>query len=64
MGIGFFTVNTPNGRKISEALEEMALPYTVRPVDIGRGDQFAEAFLKISPNNRIPAIVDPQGPDG
>ncbi len=64
MSIEFFTWNTPNGRKISAALEEMALPYTVRPVDIGRGDQFAEAFLKISPNNRIPAIVDPQGPDG
>ena len=64
MSIEFFTWNTPNGRKISAALEEMELPYTVRPVDIGRGDQFAESFLKISPNNRIPAIVDPQGPDG
>ena len=64
MAIEFFTWNTPNGRKISAALEEMELPYVVHPVDITRGDQFAEAFLKISPNNRIPAIVDPQGPGG
>ncbi|MDK3071857.1 glutathione S-transferase N-terminal domain-containing protein [Sedimentitalea sp. JM2-8] len=55
---------TPNGWKISIALEEFGLPYNVHLVDIGRGDQFNPDFLKISPNNRIPAIVDPEGPDG
>jgi GST-like protein len=49
---------TPNGRKISIMLEECGLPYEVKPVDLGRGDQFSEEFLKISPNNRMPAIVD------
>jgi GST-like protein len=49
---------TPNGWKISIALEEMELPYEVKPVNIGRGEQFESAFLKISPNNRMPAIVD------
>lgn len=62
--IELHTWNTPNGRKISVALEEMALPYRVVPVDISQGKQFEPAFLAISPNNRIPAIVDPQGPDG
>ena len=52
------TWTTPNGRKISIALEEMGLPYTVHPVDIGKDEQFKPEFLKISPNNRIPAIVD------
>lgn len=55
---------TPNGYKISIALEEMGLPYTIRPVAIGKGDQFKPAFLAISPNNRMPAIVDPDGPGG
>jgi GST-like protein len=55
---------TPNGWKISVALEEMGLPYTMIPVNIGAGDQFKPDFLAISPNNRIPAIVDPDGPDG
>ena len=64
MPIELYTWNTPNGRKISVALEEMGLPYAVHPVDIGKGQQFEPAFLKISPNNRIPAIVDPDGPDG
>ena len=58
MPIELYTWNTPNGRKISVALEEMGLPYTVRPVDIGKGEQFADSFLRISPNNKIPAIVD------
>ncbi|HTK34168.1 MAG TPA: glutathione S-transferase N-terminal domain-containing protein [Caulobacteraceae bacterium] len=53
---------TPNGRKISIALEEMELAYTLKPVNIGRGDQFKPEFLAISPNNRMPAIVDPDGP--
>lgn len=64
MSIELWAYNTPNGRKISVALEEMALPYTVKVVDITKGQQFEPAFLKISPNNKIPAIVDPEGPDG
>jgi GST-like protein len=55
---------TPNGWKISIMLEECGLPYVVHPVDISKGEQFGESFLKISPNNRIPAIVDPSGPGG
>ncbi len=55
---------TPNGWKISIALEEMGLPYKVHFVNIGAGDQFKPEFLKIAPNNRMPAIVDPDGPDG
>ncbi len=62
--IELHTFNTPNGRKISVALEEMGLPYTVKVVDITKDQQFEPAFLKISPNNRIPAITDPDGPDG
>ena len=64
MAIELHTWNTPNGRKISVALEEMGLPYTVHPVNIGKGEQFNPDFLKISPNNRIPAIIDPEGPGG
>ena len=56
--IDLYTWNTPNGKKISIALEEMALPYTVHPVNIGNNEQFAPEFLAISPNNKIPAIVD------
>ncbi|MDR6950766.1 GST-like protein [Ancylobacter sp. 3268] len=55
---------TPNGWKISIMLEECGLPYEVIPVNIAKGDQFKPEFLAISPNNKIPAIVDPQGPDG
>jgi GSH-dependent disulfide-bond oxidoreductase len=55
---------TPNGWKVAIALEEMGLPYTVHFVNIGAGDQFRPEFLKLSPNNRMPAIVDPDGPDG
>ena len=55
---------TPNGWKISVALEEMGLPYTLNLVNIGAGEQFHPEFLKIAPNNRMPAIVDPEGPDG
>ncbi|MCK8465311.1 glutathione S-transferase N-terminal domain-containing protein [Aliiroseovarius sp. S1339] len=55
---------TPNGWKISIALEEMALPYEVKLVNIGAGDQFEPDFLRIAPNNRMPAIIDPDGPDG
>jgi GST-like protein len=62
--IQLYAFDTPNGRKISVALEEMGLPYEVRVVDIGKGEQFDPAFLKISPNNKIPAIVDTDGPGG
>jgi len=62
--IQFHAFDTPNGRKISVALEEMGLPYETHIVDIGRGEQFDPAFLKISPNNKIPAIVDPEGLGG
>ncbi len=55
---------TPNGWKVSIALEEMALPYEVRPVNIGAGEQFTAEFQAISPNGRMPAIVDPDGPGG
>lgn len=55
---------TPNGLKISIALEEMDLPYVVKPVAIGKGDQFKSDFMAISPNNRMPAIIDPVGPGG
>ena len=55
---------TPNGWKVSIALEEMGLPYEVKPVNIGAGEQFTPEFLAISPNNRMPALVDPEGPDG
>jgi GSH-dependent disulfide-bond oxidoreductase len=64
MTIELHTWNTPNGRKISVALEEMGLPYTVIPVNISKNEQFAPDFLAISPNNKIPAIVDPDGPGG
>ena len=55
---------TPNGWKVSIALEEMGLPYDLHLVDISKGDQFEPEFLAIAPNNRMPAIVDPEGPDG
>ena len=55
---------TPNGHKVHIMLEECGLAYRVVPVDIGAGDQFKPEFLAISPNNKIPAIVDPDGPDG
>jgi len=63
MTIELHTWDTPNGRKISVALEEMGLAYRVFPVDITKGAQHAADFLRISPNNKIPAIVDPEGPD-
>jgi GST-like protein len=61
MTIELHTWNTPNGRKISVALEEMELPYNVIPINITKGEQMAPDFLAISPNNKIPAIVDPEG---
>ena len=56
--IDLYTWGTPNGRKVSIMLEEVGLPYTVHPIDISKDDQFAPEFLKIAPNNKIPAIVD------
>jgi GSH-dependent disulfide-bond oxidoreductase len=55
---------TPNGHKVTVALEELELPYNVIPINIGKGDQFKSEFLKISPNNKMPAIVDSDGPGG
>ena len=62
--IKLFYWPTPNGWKVSIALEEMGLAYEIHPVNIGAGEQFEPDFLKISPNNRMPAIVDPDGPEG
>ncbi len=62
--ITLFYWPTPNGHKIAIALEEMGLPYRLEFVNIGAGDQFRPEFLAISPNNRMPAIVDPDGPGG
>ena len=64
MTIQLYAFDTPNGRKISVALEEMGLAYEVHIVDIGKGEQFDPSFAKISPNNKIPAIVDTDGPAG
>jgi GST-like protein len=63
MTIELFAFDTPNGRKISVALEEMGLDYTVTVVNITKDDQFKPDFLRISPNNKIPAIIDPNGPN-
>ena len=62
--IDLYTWGTPNGRKVSVMLEECGLAYRVHPVNIGKDEQFKPEFLAINPNNRIPAIVDPDGPDG
>ena len=62
MSIDLYTWTTPNGRKVSIALEELALPYRAHPINIGKDEQFAPDFLAISPNNKIPAIVDHDPP--
>jgi len=62
--IDLYTFGTPNGRKVSIMLEELELPYQVRVIDIGKGEQFQPQFLAINPNNKIPAIVDSDGPQG
>ncbi|CAG9165500.1 Disulfide-bond oxidoreductase YfcG [Cupriavidus laharis] len=62
--IDVYSWPTPNGHKVHIMLEECGLEYRVHPINIGAGDQFGEDFLRISPNNKIPAIVDPNGPDG
>ena len=62
--IDLYTWSTPNGRKVSIMLEELGLPYKAHAIDIGKGDQFQPDFVTISPNSKIPAIVDSEGPDG
>lgn len=62
--IDLYTWSTPNGRKVSIMLEEVGLPYTAHPVDISKDEQFAPEYLAINPNNKIPAIVDHEGPGG
>jgi GST-like protein len=62
--IDLYTWPTPNGHKIHIMLEETGLEYRIHPIDIGAGDQFKPEFMKISPNSKMPAMVDPQGPDG
>ncbi len=64
MTIDLYTWKTPNGRKVSIMLEELGESYEVHTIDITKDEQFAPDFLAISPNNKIPAIVDPEGPDG
>src|SRR6266508_4604540 len=64
MTIDLYTWSTPNGRKISIALEEMRIGYVVHPVNIGKNEQFSADFTKISPNNKIPAIVDHDNGEG
>ncbi|RDE09879.1 glutathione S-transferase N-terminal domain-containing protein [Pelagibacterium lacus] len=62
--IDLYYFPTPNGHKVSIMLEELGIPYKMHPIRIGKGDQFKPEFLAISPNNKIPAIVDPEGPGG
>jgi GST-like protein len=62
--IDLYTWTTPNGRKVSIMLEELALPYRVHAINIGKDDQFKPDYVKINPNAKIPSIVDPEGPDG
>ena len=62
--IDLYTWSTPNGRKASIMLEELALPYNAHAINIGRNDQFKPEFVAINPNSKIPAIVDSEGPDG
>lgn len=62
--IQLYSLATPNGRKVAIALEELELPYEAHKIDIMSGDQFDEGFKRVNPNSKIPAIVDPAGPDG
>jgi GST-like protein len=61
--LDLYTWTTPNGRKVSIMLEELALPYSVHPINIGKGEQFAPEYIAINPNGKIPSLVDPDGPD-
>lgn len=62
--IQLYTWGTPNGKKIPIMLEEIGMPYEVHPINIGQGDQFKPEYLAINPNNKIPSIIDPDGPGG
>lgn len=62
--IQLYTWGTPNGKKVSIMLEEIGLPYEVHAINIGQGDQFKAEYLAINPNNKIPSIIDPDGPGG
>jgi len=62
--IQLYTWATPNGKKASIMLEEIGMPYEVHPINIGQGDQFKPEYLAINPNNKIPSIIDPDGPGG
>jgi GSH-dependent disulfide-bond oxidoreductase len=62
--IQLYTWGTPNGKKVSIMLEEVGLPYEVHPVNLGKGEQMAPQYLAINPNNKIPAIIDSEGPGG
>src|SRR5918999_4250899 len=62
--IQLYTWGTPNGKKVSIMLEEIGMPYEAHPIDFGRGDQLKPEYLAINPNNKIPAIIDTDGPDG
>ena len=62
--IQLYTWGTPNGKKVSIMLEEIGMPYEVHAINIGQGDQFKPEYLAINPNNKIPSIIDPDGPDG
>ena len=62
--IQLYTWGTPNGKKVSIMLEEIGLPYEVHAINIGQGDQFKPEYLAINPNNKIPSIIDPDGPGG
>ncbi len=62
--IQLYSLGTPNGQKVSVALEEMEIPYEAHKIDIMNGDQFTDEFVAINPNSKIPAIVDPNGPNG
>ena len=62
--IDLYTWSTPNGRKVSIMLEELGLEYRTHPINIGKGEQYNDAFVRINPNSKIPAIVDHQGLDG
>ena len=64
MTIELYTWSTPNGRKVSIMLEELALPYNTHAINIGKNEQFTPEFIALNPNSKIPAIVDPDGPDG
>jgi GST-like protein len=62
--IQLYTWGTPNGKKIPIMLEEIGMPYEVHPINLGQGDQFKPEYLAINPNNKIPSIIDPDGPGG